>query len=381
MEPGALPARARRARAHLSTRLSPDSSDRARAAPQYFDDHVAFFVPSLTSTVAALLRDGVPFFVTQSDGLYESVYVELPATGKVVEVLGDFVLGSPLPPTHVRLSSTQQFCTPKRRRDRRRRLGADRPAGRDSPFAWDTFGPVYAAGDADGNKTTIAGADPDAAVDFAVAYLGASRVEQKRGPEGDGDCAKLAWAQFRADAHQWHVVDARRADWVTRGGGEPGVPYNISQLAACVFGERALRARAARALRFPLPGAQARSRAPGTSRACATSTRACTTSTSTTATCSPCPTSRRSRRCCATTPCRSACGRARGRGRARCSSTCRATASPSRSARRRGAIGSATRAPRARSICAPPTRRARAAQAGPISRSRSGARRPGAALC
>lgn len=39
-----------------------------------------------------------------------AVAVALPATGFVVEVLGDFMLDPPLPDTHVRIGSTQQFC-------------------------------------------------------------------------------------------------------------------------------------------------------------------------------------------------------------------------------------------------------------------------------
>ena len=52
--------------------------------------------------------------------MYKSIYVVIPGTGHVVEVLGDFFLPN-LPPTHIRFSSTDQFCSPKRLRLRRRR--------------------------------------------------------------------------------------------------------------------------------------------------------------------------------------------------------------------------------------------------------------------
>jgi hypothetical protein len=171
----------------------------------------------MTSLLAALLHDEVPFFTTPSSGLYESLYVEIPGTGTVVEVLGDFVPArSPvLPENHLRLSSTDQFCTPKRRR-----LSND-------GFS---LGVSYRAGDADINKTTMASADPDAGIDFAMRYLGAARIQQGRGPQADGQCAKLAWAQW-PDGHQWHLVDAKAADWVTLDKLRPNVPFNVSDLA------------------------------------------------------------------------------------------------------------------------------------------------------
>uniref|UniRef100_A0A7S4Q8B7 Uncharacterized protein n=1 Tax=Alexandrium monilatum TaxID=311494 RepID=A0A7S4Q8B7_9DINO len=188
---------------------------------QFFDAHLGFYVPSMVDLAAALLRDGVPFFTTLSSGVYQSLYVAIPGTGHVVEVLGDFLPAAPLPPSHVRVASTQQFCTPKRR------LG-------------DALGGGLDPGSADVNKTTMAGADPDAAVDFAVRYLGGARVQQARGPPADGQCAKLAWAQW-PDKHQWHVVDAKAADWVTIDHLRPAVPFNISQLASYIEGLRDLR--------------------------------------------------------------------------------------------------------------------------------------------
>ena len=111
----------------------------------------------------------------------------------------------------VRFSSTDQFCSPKRRRVRRASLASpDAP-----PSMAEQLGRLYTGGDADMNKTTMAGADPDAAIDFVVRYLGGSPVQQHRGPMGDGPCVKLAWAEF-ADAHEWHVVRYDTADCAPR---------------------------------------------------------------------------------------------------------------------------------------------------------------------
>ena len=195
---------------------------------QFFDNHLGFYVGRSDELAASLLRDGVPFFTGQSSGVYQSVYVAIPGTGRVVEVLGNWVLAA-LPPSHVRFSSTDQFCSPKRRRNLR-----GGPA-----LPWDALGVDYSPGDADTNKTTIAGADPDAAIDFVVRYLGASRVEQHRGPMANGPCVKLAWAEW-PDRHQWHVVDYKTADWVSIDGLRPAVPFNISELAAYVEGLRRL---------------------------------------------------------------------------------------------------------------------------------------------
>jgi hypothetical protein len=101
----------------------------------------------------------------QSSGVFQSVYVVIPGTGRVVEVLGNFVLPS-LPPSHVRFSSTDQFCSPKRRR--RAALAPSGGGGGVAGLAWDALGVDYSPGDADTNKTTMAGADPEAAVAFAV---------------------------------------------------------------------------------------------------------------------------------------------------------------------------------------------------------------------
>ena len=93
-------------------------------------------------------------------------------------MLGDVDVPSrgapPLPSAHIRLSSTEQYCTAKRRRRRRRRLdeptnAAATPRG-GRPLPAGTFGPALARDPtgADFNKTTMAAADPTAAIDFAV---------------------------------------------------------------------------------------------------------------------------------------------------------------------------------------------------------------------
>ena len=94
-----------------------------------------------------------------------------------MEVLGDFYLAD-LPPNHVRFSSTTQFCSPKRRR--RRALAATHashgPAASASASTNARYNAQYNAldpnelginyhnGDADLNKTTMAGADPEASI-------------------------------------------------------------------------------------------------------------------------------------------------------------------------------------------------------------------------
>ena len=87
----------------------------------------------------------------------------------------------------------------------------------------------------------IAGADPEAAIAFAVQYLGGSPIQQHRGPQGDGPCTKLSWAEW-PDLHQWHVVNYKSADWVTFDQLRPIVPFNISDLAQYVETLRDLRA-------------------------------------------------------------------------------------------------------------------------------------------
>jgi hypothetical protein len=193
----------------------------------------------------------VPFFTGLSGGLYESLYVVIPGTVSIVEILGDFTTPTPIPENHIRLSSTQQFCTPKRRLGeesalKRRRL---RQAEGQTEGAWGhteglsfpldpaALGVAYSAGDADINKTTIAGCDPTALVTFAQRYLGGSPIQQHRGVPADGQCAKLAWAQFYAGlrgthGHQWHVVNTAQADWITKDSLRPAVPFNTSDLAA-----------------------------------------------------------------------------------------------------------------------------------------------------
>eukprot|EP00929_Paragymnodinium_shiwhaense_P063389 TRINITY_DN31666_c2_g1_i1.p1 TRINITY_DN31666_c2_g1~~TRINITY_DN31666_c2_g1_i1.p1 ORF type:complete len:671 (-),score=73.42 TRINITY_DN31666_c2_g1_i1:120-2045(-) len=195
---------------------------------QFFDSHLGFYVPDVVGMVTAFMRDGVPFFTGLSSGLYESVYVAIPGTGKIVEVLGDYDTDAPLPANYIRFSSTQQFCTPKRRLS-------------EGGSFMDELGVNYRSGDADINKTTFASADPDKAVEFAVKYLGASRIQQGRAPPADGQCAKLAWAQW-PDGHQWHLVDAKAADWVSVDHMRPAVPFNISELAQYIEALRDLKA-------------------------------------------------------------------------------------------------------------------------------------------
>eukprot|EP00947_MAST-08B_sp_MAST-8B-sp1_P001793 g1793.t1 len=210
---------------------------------QFFDSHLGFYVEDMNTLPRRLLADGVPFFTGLSNGLYESVYVVIPGTAKIVEILGDFDAGgsdgNPLPQNHLRISSTQQFCTPKRRR-RRQLMGTAATTTtsslrRGAHVDVDVdFGNLYRAGDADTNKTTLSAADPDAAIDFAVRYLGAGRIQQHRAAPADGQCAKLAWAQWPTDQHQWHAVRASSADWVTIDRLRPAVPFNISDLATYV---------------------------------------------------------------------------------------------------------------------------------------------------
>ena len=68
---------------------------------QFFDDHLGFYVSGDEGLARRLLRDRVPFFTGTSSGLYESVYVVIPGTAKVVELLGDYDAGGsdgePLP--------------------------------------------------------------------------------------------------------------------------------------------------------------------------------------------------------------------------------------------------------------------------------------------
>eukprot|EP00931_Biecheleriopsis_adriatica_P116167 TRINITY_DN91847_c0_g1_i1.p1 TRINITY_DN91847_c0_g1~~TRINITY_DN91847_c0_g1_i1.p1 ORF type:complete len:671 (-),score=57.20 TRINITY_DN91847_c0_g1_i1:19-1974(-) len=202
---------------HLYGNLSDNSKHHWN---QFFDSHLGFYPADKVGMADALLQDGVPFFSDQSNGVFQSIYVNIPGTGKVIECLGDYLPSTPLPTTHIRLGSTQQFCTPKRR------LGAQ-------PISPNVLGVNYHHGDADLNKTTFAAADPAAGIDFAVRYLSASRLKQGRGPAADGECAKLSWAQW-PDGHEWHLVDAKQADWVTFDHLRPLVPFNISDLAAYI---------------------------------------------------------------------------------------------------------------------------------------------------
>ena len=144
------------------------------------------------------------------------------------QILGNWILPS-LPTNHVRFSSTDQFCSPKRRR-RSLFTGSQStgslpagsqstgslstgslptgshptgshptgslptavPHGRESNFSYFGIPPAsdlgidYMPGDADLNKTTMASADPHAAVAFAAHYLGGSPVQQHRGPMAGG---------------------------------------------------------------------------------------------------------------------------------------------------------------------------------------------------
>jgi len=186
---------------------------------QFFDSHLGFYSRPSSDTARDFLLDGVPFFTGQSDGVYQSLYVVIPGTAHVIEILGDFMLDG-LPPNHIRFSSTDQFCSPKRRR--RRRLEVHGELGVD-----------FLPGDADLNKTTMAGPNPRAAIDFAVRYLGGSRIQQHRGPMADGPCTTLAWAEW-PDNHEWHVVDYVTADWVSIDRLRPAVPFNISDLATYI---------------------------------------------------------------------------------------------------------------------------------------------------
>lgn len=192
---------------------------------QFFDSHLGFYARPSSDIARDLLRDGVPFFTGQSSGVYQSIYVTIPGTGHVVEVLGNWYLED-LPPNHVRFSSTDQFCSPKRRRLRGVGNGSPRSDSAD-------LGINYLPGDADLNKTTMAGADPRAAIDFAQRYLGGSAIQQHRGPMGDGPCTTLSWAEW-PDQHQWHFVRYDTADWVTLDGLRPAVPFNVTDLASYV---------------------------------------------------------------------------------------------------------------------------------------------------
>ena len=114
------------------------------------------------------------------------------------QILGNWILPS-LPTNHVRFSSTDQFCSPKRRRrslftgsQSTGSLPTAVPHGRESNFSYFGIPPAsdlgidYMPGDADLNKTTMASADPHAAVAFAAHYLGGSPVQQHRGPMAGG---------------------------------------------------------------------------------------------------------------------------------------------------------------------------------------------------
>jgi len=212
---------------------------------QFFDAHLGFYVPRFGRPLAEqLIEERVPFFTTPSSGIYESIYVVIPGTGMVVELLGDFAFsadangnGVALPENHIRLGSTQQFCTPKRRLAQE---GVNE-TGQKSHDTWKNdpwsgmFGQGYGpAGFADVNKTTMFAATPRVVADFGVAFLRASRLQQHRGAagdvEGNTNCAELAWLQW-PDGHQWHVVNTRQTDWVTIDGLRPEVPFNISELA------------------------------------------------------------------------------------------------------------------------------------------------------
>lgn len=64
----------------------------------------------------------------------------IPQTGFVVEVLGDFMTEPPLAPTHVRIGSTQQFCTPYRRRLHDRALYPEDPTADRNKTTWAAAG-------------------------------------------------------------------------------------------------------------------------------------------------------------------------------------------------------------------------------------------------
>lgn len=52
---------------------------------QFFDNHLGLYVADSRKLVDALLDDHVPFWTGIDDGYYQSVYVEIPGTGTVVE--------------------------------------------------------------------------------------------------------------------------------------------------------------------------------------------------------------------------------------------------------------------------------------------------------
>lgn len=189
---------------------------------QFFDNHLGFYVRGQSKLAARLLGDGVPFWTGIDGGYYQSVYVAIPGIGSIVEVLGDFTVDPPLPSSHIRIGSTQQFCTPYRGPGQGRRLRIPGPGG------------------ADMKKTTMAAPDPEAVVQFAVQYLGASAIHQRRGVVADGECATLKWARW-PDGHEWHVVNTFSTDWVDKDHLRPAVPFNITEFAAYVDGLRDLR--------------------------------------------------------------------------------------------------------------------------------------------
>lgn len=207
---------------------------------QFFDNHLGFFVRGQAALAERLLRDGIPFWTTLDSGYYQSVYVAVPGTGCVVEVLGNFFTNPLLPRSHIRIASTQQFCTPYDGRSIALR-GTAKAGGSGFRHVHARRLRVTDAGTADMNKTTWAAPDPEAVVRFAVQFLGASPIQQKRGPPADGQCATLRWARW-PDGHEWHVVYTFSTDWVTKDHLAPAVPFNVSGFAAYVERNRDLKA-------------------------------------------------------------------------------------------------------------------------------------------
>ena len=67
---------------------------------QFFDSHLGFYARPSSELAMDLLRDGVPFFTGQSSGIYQSIYVVIPGTAHVVEVLGQLVCAEPAAKPH-----------------------------------------------------------------------------------------------------------------------------------------------------------------------------------------------------------------------------------------------------------------------------------------
>lgn len=49
----------------------------------------------------------------------------------------------------------------------------------------------------------------------------------------DGQCSLLKWVRWM-DGHEWHLVESMQADWVSKEGLRPQVPFNVSEFAKYV---------------------------------------------------------------------------------------------------------------------------------------------------